>query len=57
MNRPATPEAEVQLRAAGRDYKTFFILRDNPEAPLASTCFHAQQYVEKVIIIKCGVGR
>jgi len=49
MNRPATPEAEVLLRAAERDYKTFSILRDNPEAPLASTCFHAQQYVEKVM--------
>jgi len=49
MNKPATPEAEVLLRAAERDYKTFSILRDNPEAPLASTCFHAQQYVEKVM--------
>jgi len=46
---PATPEAKVLLRAAERDYKTFSILRGNPEAPLASTCFHAQQYVEKVM--------
>jgi len=47
--RPATPEAEVLLRAAERDYKTFSILKNSPEAPLASTCFHAQQYVEKVM--------
>jgi len=46
---PATPEAEVLLRAAERDYKTFSILKDNPEAPLGSTCFHAQQYVEKIM--------
>ena len=26
---------QVLLRAAERDYKTFSILRDNPEAPLA----------------------
>jgi len=37
----ATPEAKVLLRATERDCKTFSILRDNPEATLASTCFHA----------------
>lgn len=46
---PLHDEAERLLRLAGRDYRTFTILRNHPEAELAPTCFHAQQAVEKAL--------
>lgn len=42
-------EAQRLLRLAERDYQTFTILRDHPDAKLAPTCFHAQQAVEKAL--------
>lgn len=47
--KPATPEAGMLLRVAVRDRKTFDLLRDIAEAPLASVGFHAQQAVEKTL--------
>jgi len=47
--KPATPEARALLNAAERDWKTVEILSQHAEAPLSSICFHAQQYVEKVM--------
>jgi HEPN domain-containing protein len=46
--KPATPEAQSLLRASGRDWKTFEILLRDPESPVTSVCFHAQQYLEKI---------
>ena len=46
---PFIDEAKRLLRIAGRDYETFTILRNHPEAELAPTCFHAQQAVEKAL--------
>jgi HEPN domain-containing protein len=46
---PFTNEAKRLLRIAGRDYQTFTILRNHPEAELAPTCFHAQQAVETAL--------
>lgn len=46
---PSEEEARRLLRMANRDYRTFAILRDHAEADLASTCFHAQQAVEKAL--------
>jgi HEPN domain-containing protein len=46
---PFIDEAKRLLRIAGRDYQTFTILRNHPEAELAPTCFHAQQAVEKAL--------
>lgn len=39
---PFVDEAKRLLRIAGRDYQTFTILRNHPEAELAPMCFHAQ---------------
>jgi HEPN domain-containing protein len=47
--RVPTPEAKSLLEAAIRDYKTFYILYDAPNAPTESLCFHAQQMIEKTI--------
>jgi len=46
---PYIEEAQRLLRLAERDYQTFSILRDHPDAKLAPTCFHAQQAVEKAL--------
>jgi HEPN domain-containing protein len=46
---PFIGEAKRLLRIAGRDYQTFTILRNHPEAELAPTCFHAQQAIEKAL--------
>ena len=46
---PFVDEAKRLLRIAGRDYQTFTILRNHPEAELAPICFHAQQAVEKAL--------
>jgi HEPN domain-containing protein len=46
---PITPEAQSLMRAAQRDWKTVELLAQHPDAPPTSLCFHAQQYVEKVI--------
>lgn len=46
---PYIEEARRLLRIAERDYQTFAILRSHPDSPLASTCFHAQQCVEKAL--------
>ena len=56
--KPATAEAKTLLRVAARDCKTFELLRDIPEAPLPSVCFHAQQAVEKwlkAVLVSHGV--
>lgn len=45
----ATAEARALLRAAERDSKTVEVLLRHPDAPISSVCFHAQQYLEKVI--------
>lgn len=47
--RPAPPEAQALLRVAERDWKTATLLMQHPDAPISSICFHAQQYVEKVL--------
>ena len=47
--KPATPEAQALLRAAGRDRKTVELLLQHRDAPASSVGFHAQQYLEKVI--------
>ena len=47
--KPATPEAQALLRAAERDWKTVQVLVRDPEAPISSVCFHAQQYLEKML--------
>ncbi len=47
--KPATSEAQALLRAAGRDRKTVELLLQHHDAPVASVCFHAQQYLEKVM--------
>jgi HEPN domain-containing protein len=47
--KPATPEAQSLLRAAGRDWQTVEILLRAPESPITSVCFHAQQYLEKIM--------
>jgi hypothetical protein len=47
--KPATPEAQSLLRAAGRDWQTVEILMRAPESPITSVCFHAQQYLEKIM--------
>jgi HEPN domain-containing protein len=46
---PFIEEACRMVRLAERDYQTFSILRSHPDAPLATTCFHAQQCVEKAL--------
>jgi len=46
---PYIEEAERLLRLAERDFQTFRILSEHQEADLASTCFHAQQSVEKAL--------
>ena len=55
---PATPEAQALLRAAERDWKTVQVLVRDPEAPISSVCFHAQQYLEKIakaVLVSNGV--
>ena len=47
--KPATAEARALLHAAGRDWKTVELLLLHPDAPVSSVCFHAQQYLEKVM--------
>jgi HEPN domain-containing protein len=47
--KPATDEARALLRAAGGDSKTVELLLQHPDAPVSSVCFHAQQYLEKVM--------
>ncbi|MBN2391129.1 MAG: HEPN domain-containing protein [Anaerolineae bacterium] len=46
---PATPEAQALLRVAEQDWKTVELLAQHPDAPTSSICFHAQQYLEKVM--------
>jgi HEPN domain-containing protein len=46
---PATAEARALLHAAGQDWKTVELLLLHPDAPVSSVCFHAQQYLEKVM--------
>jgi HEPN domain-containing protein len=47
--KPATAEAQALLRAAEQDWKTVELLLQHPDAPVSSVCFHAQQYLEKVM--------
>jgi len=47
--KPATPEAQALLRTAKRDWKTVEVLLRDPDSPVTSVCFHAQQYLEKAI--------
>jgi HEPN domain-containing protein len=47
--KPATPEARALLRVAERDWKTVKLLAQHPDAPVSIVCFHAQQYLEKVM--------
>lgn len=44
-----TQEANSLLDLANQDRTAFHILKDAPSASLASTCFHAQQCIEKTI--------
>ena len=46
---PFIEEAQRMLRLAEGDYQAFCILHSHTEAPLAPTCFHAQQSVEKAL--------
>lgn len=46
---PFIEEAWRMVRLTERDYQTFSILRAHPAAPLTTTCFHAQQCVEKAL--------
>jgi len=46
---PHIEQARALLAAAQRDRLTFRILRREPEAPIETTLFHAQQTVEKAL--------
>jgi len=46
---PITPEAQALLRVAEQDWKTVELLAQHTDAPVSSLCFHAQQYLEKVM--------
>lgn len=46
---PWLDEAQHLLRLAERDHATFRILFESGRAPLAPTCFHAQQAIEKAL--------
>ena len=46
---PSREEALRALRIADRDIVTFRVLKNSPEVSLASTCFFAQQAVEKCL--------
>ncbi|HYN76981.1 MAG TPA: HEPN domain-containing protein [Lamprocystis sp. (in: g-proteobacteria)] len=46
---PFIEEAARLLRLAERDYRSFSILFNHPDADLAAACFHAQQSVEKAL--------
>lgn len=46
---PYIEEALRMVRLAQGDYQAFDILRAHPDSPLAPTCFHAQQCVEKAL--------
>lgn len=57
--RPLTQEAGVLSRAAERDLKAYSLLSEHPDAPPATVCFHAQQYVEKAmkaVLVAYGVS-
>ncbi|MDE2058485.1 MAG: hypothetical protein KGL31_03990 [candidate division NC10 bacterium] len=51
LNNPksATPEAQALLKAAQRNWKTVEVLVRDPDSPVPSVCFHAHQYVGKII--------
>ena len=44
---PSHEEALRALRVADRDIAAFMKLRGDPDIHISSTCFHAQQAVEK----------
>ena len=44
-----TPEAQALMRVAEQDWKTVELLAQHADAPVSSLCFHAQQYLEKVM--------
>jgi len=46
---PFIEEAQRLLSLARGDYEAFTVLRTHPSMPLAPTCFHAQQCVEKAL--------
>ncbi len=46
--KPATPEAQLLLRVAERDWTAAHILAQHA-APISTIGFHVQQYVEKVM--------
>ena len=46
MNSP-DEQASALFAAAQRDWRTFLILMRDPESPLETTLFHAQQTMEK----------
>lgn len=46
---PITPEAQALLQVAEQDWKTVELLAHHADAPISSLCFHAQQYLEKVM--------
>ena len=56
---PNREEALRALRVADRDIVAFRALKSSPEVSLASTCFFAQQAVEKclkAVIFECGIA-
>jgi len=46
---PSHEEAQRMLRLADRDLKAFNALREAAGVHISSTCFHAQQAVEKCL--------
>lgn len=46
---PLIPEAQALMRVAEQDWKTVELLAQHSDAPVSSICFHAQQYLEKVM--------
>jgi HEPN domain-containing protein len=46
---PFIEEARRLLSLAQGDYAAFTVLRAHPSVPLAPTCFHGQQCVEKAL--------
>jgi len=56
---PGHEEALRALRVADRDIIAFKALKNSPEVSLASTCFFAQQAVEKclkAVLFECGIA-
>ena len=55
---PGHEEALRALRVADRDIVAFSKMKDDPDFYFATTCFHAQQVVEKcmkAVMFECGI--